>query len=153
MFCMPRSVQKFTLSLKICGRVPDLLPLYDTMNQFQKGHSHMAVVVSGSYQLGQNDQFIIPVNSPSVYSSGTGIESPKPINSRNLKDNLHPKLQNQEHQHGNLSHEELEFLSASDEEVVGVITLEDVMGELIQVMNKLSVTQDIHSSSHEESQT
>jgi metal transporter CNNM len=51
---------------------------------------------------------------------------------------LHPKLQNQEHQHGNLSHEELEFLSASDEEVIGVITLEDVMEELIQVMNKLS---------------
>ncbi|KAJ6370675.1 hypothetical protein OIU77_001226 [Salix suchowensis] len=164
------------LSIRRIPRVPDLLPLYDIMNQFQKGHSHMAVVVmskddasetvqkanskptmlgkkvSGSYQLGQNDQFIIPVNSPSVYSSGTDIESPKPINSRNLKDNLHPKLQNQEHQHGNLSHEELEFLSASDEEVIGVITLEDVMEELIQVMNKLSVTQDIHSGSHQETQ-
>lgn len=100
--------------------------------------SKFMVVVSGSYQLGQKDQFIIPVNSPSVYSSGTDIESPKQIDFTNLRDNLHPKLQNQEHQHGNLSHEELEFLSASDEEVIGVITLEDVMEELIQVMNKLS---------------
>ncbi|KAG5227447.1 DUF21 domain-containing protein [Salix suchowensis] len=159
------------LSIRRIPRVPDLLPLYDIMNQFQKGHSHMAVVVmskddasetvqkanskptmlgkkvSGGYQLGQNDQFIIPVNSPSVYSSGTDIESPKPINSRNLKDNLHPKLQNQEHQHGNLSHEELEFLSASDEEVIGVITLEDVMEELIQeeILDETDEYVDVHN--------
>ncbi|KAJ6960813.1 DUF21 domain-containing protein [Populus alba x Populus x berolinensis] len=148
------------LTIRRIPRVPDLLPLYDIMNQFQKGHSHMAIVVKskndvnetsqkanskptmlgkgGSYQLGQKDQFIIPVNSPSVYSSGTDTGSPKPVDFWNLRDNLHPKLQNQEHQHGrNLSHEELEFLSASDEEVIGVITLEDVMEELIQVMNKL----------------
>ncbi|KAG6742248.1 hypothetical protein POTOM_055538 [Populus tomentosa] len=142
------------LTIRRIPRVPDLLPLYDIMNQFQKGHSHMAIVVKskndvnetaqkanskptmlgkgGSYQLGQKDQFIIPVNSPSVYSSGTDTGSPKPVDFWNLRDNLHPKLQNQEHQHGNLSHEELEFLSASDEEVIGVITLEDVMEELIQ---------------------
>lgn len=30
---------------KICGRVHDQLPLYDILDQFQKGHSHMAVVV------------------------------------------------------------------------------------------------------------
>lgn len=29
----------------ICNRVYDCLPLYDILNQFQKGHSHMAVVV------------------------------------------------------------------------------------------------------------
>lgn len=27
------------------SRVPDDLPLYDLLNEFQKGHSHMAVVV------------------------------------------------------------------------------------------------------------
>lgn len=31
--------------LKICCRVHDQLPLYDILNQFQKGHSYMAVVV------------------------------------------------------------------------------------------------------------
>ncbi|RQP02392.1 hypothetical protein POPTR_017G147900v4 [Populus trichocarpa] len=159
------------LTIRRIPRVPDLLPLYDIMNQFQKGHSHMAVVVkskndanetaqkanykptmlgkrvSGSYQLGQKDQFIIPVNSPSVYSSGTDIESPKQIDFRNLRDNLHPKLQNQEHQHGNLSHEELEFLSASDEEVIGVITLEDVMEELIQeeILDETDEYVDVHN--------
>ncbi|KAI5559684.1 hypothetical protein BDE02_17G129400 [Populus trichocarpa] len=159
------------LTIRRIPRVPDLLPLYDIMNQFQKGHSHMAIVVkskndanetaqkanskptmlgkkvSGSYQLGQKDQFIIPVNSPSVYSSGTDIESPKPNDFRNLRDNLHPKLQNQEHQHGNLSHEELEFLSASDEEVIGVITLEDVMEELIQeeILDETDEYVDVHN--------
>ncbi|CAK7338734.1 unnamed protein product [Dovyalis caffra] len=127
-----------------------------------KGHSHMAVVVKSKndanetaqksnakptmlgikgrrnigHQLGQNDQFSISMNSPSVYSSGTEIESPKPNNIRNLRDNLHTKLQNREYQHANLPHEELEILSASDEEVIGVITLEDVMEELIQVMTE-----------------
>lgn len=160
------------LTIRRIPRVPDLLPLYDIMNQFQKGHSHMAIVVkskndvnetsqkanskptmlgkgvSGSYQLGQKDQFIIPVNSPSVYSSGTDTGSPKPVYFWNLRDNLHPKLQNQEHQHGrNLSHEELEFLSASDEEVIGVITLEDVMEELIQeeILDETDEYVDVHN--------
>jgi CBS domain containing-hemolysin-like protein len=26
-------------------RVPEMMPLYDILNEFQKGHSHMAVVV------------------------------------------------------------------------------------------------------------
>ncbi|KAJ6861765.1 hypothetical protein NC651_037738 [Populus alba x Populus x berolinensis] len=157
------------LTIRRIPRVPDLLPLYDIMNQFQKGHSHMAIVVKskndanetaqkanskptmlgkrGSYQLGQKDQFIIPVNSPSMYSSGTDTGSPKPIDFWNLRDNLHPKLQNQEHQHGNLSHEELEFLSASDEEVIGVITLEDVMEELIQeeILDETDEYVDVHN--------
>ena len=34
----------FTLLL-LCFRVPDNLPLYDILNEFQKGHSHMAVVI------------------------------------------------------------------------------------------------------------
>lgn len=56
MFCMPQSVQKLTLSLKIFGRVPDLLPLYDIMNQFQKGHSHMAVVVKSKNDANETAQ-------------------------------------------------------------------------------------------------
>lgn len=39
------------------GRVQDCLPLYDILNQFQKGHSHMAVVVKckkGLNDIGEN---------------------------------------------------------------------------------------------------
>ena len=31
--------------LRLFYRVPETLPLYDILNEFQKGHSHMAVVV------------------------------------------------------------------------------------------------------------
>ena len=30
---------------KICDRVHDCLPLYELLNEFQKGHSHIAVVL------------------------------------------------------------------------------------------------------------
>lgn len=31
--------------LGLSGRVSETMPLYDILNEFQKGHSHMAVVV------------------------------------------------------------------------------------------------------------
>ncbi|KAG4393361.1 hypothetical protein GLYMA_03G072800v4 [Glycine max] len=34
-------------------RVPETLPLYDILNEFQKGHSHMAVVVRHCEKTGQ----------------------------------------------------------------------------------------------------
>ncbi|KAJ8536817.1 hypothetical protein K7X08_035218 [Anisodus acutangulus] len=34
------------LTIRSIPKVPDSLPLYDLLNQFQKGHSHMAVVVN-----------------------------------------------------------------------------------------------------------
>lgn len=70
-----------------------------------------------------------------MYSSDTEIQSPIPRNVSRLGDYLQPKLQKYEYQNGNLSLEDLESLSVSDEEVIGVITLEDVMEELLQVMN------------------
>ncbi|KAJ8554379.1 hypothetical protein K7X08_025057 [Anisodus acutangulus] len=36
------------LTVRSIPKVPDSLPLYDLLNQFQKGHSHMAVVVKSS---------------------------------------------------------------------------------------------------------
>ncbi|MCD9639071.1 hypothetical protein HAX54_023354 [Datura stramonium] len=36
------------LTIRSIPKVPDSLPLYDLLNQFEKGHSHMAVVVKSS---------------------------------------------------------------------------------------------------------
>lgn len=33
------------LRITYMDRVPESMPLYDILNEFQKGHSHMAVVV------------------------------------------------------------------------------------------------------------
>jgi hypothetical protein len=37
--------KKLIFGIFLWYRVPDTLPLYDILNEFQKGHSHMAVVV------------------------------------------------------------------------------------------------------------
>jgi len=35
-------------------RVPETMPLYDILNEFQKGHSHMAVVIRNTDKTGQD---------------------------------------------------------------------------------------------------
>uniref|UniRef100_A0A1D1YDY9 DUF21 domain-containing protein At5g52790 n=1 Tax=Anthurium amnicola TaxID=1678845 RepID=A0A1D1YDY9_9ARAE len=40
------------VTIRKIPRVPDDLPLYDMLNEFQKGHSHMAVVVKGTKDTG-----------------------------------------------------------------------------------------------------
>ncbi|KAJ6867687.1 DUF21 domain-containing protein [Populus alba x Populus x berolinensis] len=44
------------LTIRRIPRVPDLLPLYDIMNQFQKGHSHMAIVVKSKNDVNETSQ-------------------------------------------------------------------------------------------------
>lgn len=42
------------------SRVPEIMPLYDILNEFQKGHSHMAVVVRRSNKVGEEPAFKSP---------------------------------------------------------------------------------------------
>lgn len=44
-FFSTKSLSSFELSHSSSSRVPETMPLYDILNEFQKGHSHMAVVV------------------------------------------------------------------------------------------------------------
>lgn len=45
MFVSLTMIQLFFWSSNFNARVPETMPLYDILNEFQKGHSHMAVVV------------------------------------------------------------------------------------------------------------
>ncbi|KAL9814104.1 putative CNNM, transmembrane domain-containing protein [Arabidopsis thaliana] len=98
------------------------LPLYDILNIFQTGRSHMAAVVGTKNHTNTNT----PVHEKSINGS--------PNKDANVFLSI-PALNSSE-----TSHQSpircIDSISDEDEEVIGIITLEDVMEELIQDNNK-----------------
>ncbi|XP_042002733.1 DUF21 domain-containing protein At5g52790-like isoform X1 [Salvia splendens] len=91
------------LTIRRIPRVHECLPLYDILNQFQKGQSHMAVVVKSTTPL--NDV----IESASSKSNLAQRQTDRTINVDCLVSIPH-----------------------RDEEVLGIITMEDVLEELLQ---------------------
>jgi len=142
-----------SVTIRKIPRVSEDLPLYDILNEFQKGHSHMAVVIRQNiphYPAKQlnNDEVAIAIDEkrgekavtnlpplrrwksyPNTLNSNTGSRSRKW--SKDQSDVLQV-------------HEEPLPTLSEDEEAVGIITMEDVIEELLQVsVSKAFMFEDI----------
>ncbi|QCD84227.1 DUF21 domain-containing protein At2g14520 [Vigna unguiculata] len=139
-----------SVTIRRIPRVPESMPLYDILNEFQKGHSHMAVVVrrcdKTKQQSSQNNA------NDSVRDVKVDIDGEKPPKEKPLKSKvpLHKwkSFPNTNMSNGggsrsrkwskNMYSDILEIDGSplpklpEEEEAVGIITMEDVIEELLQ---------------------
>ncbi|KAL5054447.1 hypothetical protein RYX36_035129 [Vicia faba] len=139
-----------SVTIRRIPRVPESIPLYDILNEFQKGHSHMAVVVR---QCDKNKQPSSQDNAnDSVREVKVDIEGEKPPQEKVLKPKIpiqkwksypHSNRSNRGNSRGrkwtkNMYSDILEIDGSplpnipEEEEAVGIITMEDVIEELLQ---------------------
>ncbi|KAK9672587.1 hypothetical protein RND81_12G110200 [Saponaria officinalis] len=161
------------LSIRKVSRFYDKLPLYDILNQFRKGHFHMGVVVKSMPDTVYNpiSSMMIQANAtPKSEQSDTKGKNHLYLRKEKKKTSKHASAV---HSAENSAHSlpmidamelgesiilhygdidilqpiDLECFPDSNEEIIGVITMEDVMEELLQeeIFDETDEYVDVHN--------
>lgn len=139
-----------SVTIRRIPRVPETMPLYDILNEFQKGHSHMAIVIKHCSKMNtKSDEKLVDDSQRDVRID---VDGEKPPQEKTLKN----KRPIQKWKSFPTTHNSFRSGSRSkkwtkdmysdilqidgsplpklveEEEAVGVITMEDVIEELLQ---------------------
>lgn len=128
------------VTIRKIPRVPEHMPLYDILNEFQKGHSHMSVVIKQTIidSISTDTEVRVVIDGGKT-SGGTpkALRAPvKPIQRwKSLPENSRSSNRSKRWLRDGdvleINNNPLPVVN-EDEEAVGIITMEDVIEELLQ---------------------
>ncbi|KAL5210208.1 hypothetical protein ABZP36_005831 [Zizania latifolia] len=157
--CLPEDeVPIRNVTIRKIPRVADDLPLYDILNEFQKGHSHMAVVIRRIKEAGaaieKSNSVTLDhkINYKDTHADGLSPSHASIAGGRqnNIAKNgdmrLYKKSEKKRNNILDFNTDPLPSYSL-DEEAVGIITMEDVMEQLLQedIWDETDEYVDVHN--------